>query len=61
MAPSAFATASLDDCGLDQDMLKTFCALNKAGNEEDQSDRIVRDLVYSNGGYVANSRSKIDI
>ena len=58
MAPSAFATASLDDCGLDQDMLKTFCALSRGSEFE---DTIVRDLVFSKGGYVANSQSKIDI
>jgi len=54
-APSAFATASLDDCGLDQEMLKTFCALSKEG----ESDMIVRDLLYSKGGCTANSQSKI--
>ena len=60
MAPSAFATASLDDCGLDQGMLKTFCALSKEG-DGDKQDMIVRDLLYSKGAYKANSQSKIVI
>ena len=46
-APSAFATASLDDCGLDPQTLKVFCA-GKVGGGGEQSDNnnIVRDLVF---------------
>jgi len=58
MAPSAFATASLDDCGLEEEMLKTFCAL---GREGEGDDLIVRDIVYSKGGYTANSQSKLNL
>eukprot|EP00092_Neocalanus_flemingeri_P011288 GFUD01012165.1.p1 GENE.GFUD01012165.1~~GFUD01012165.1.p1 ORF type:complete len:545 (-),score=169.58 GFUD01012165.1:260-1894(-) len=59
-APSAFATASLDDCGLDPEILKTFCALSKEGGSEG-GDTIVRDLLYSRGSYQANSQSKISL
>ena len=55
MAPSAFATASLDDCGLDPQLLQSFCALSKEGD----GDKVVRDLLYNKGGYIVNSQSKI--
>merc|ERR1712126_632661 len=63
-APSAFATASLDDCGLDPQTLKVFCAgkvgTGSEGGSEggagDQSDNnIVRDLVFGDNGYLVNS------
>merc|ERR1719402_1793385 len=52
-APSAFATASLDDCGLDPEVLQTFCALSKEGAG---GDKIVRDLLYNKGVYTVNSQ-----
>jgi len=55
-APSAFATASLDDCGLDPEVLQTFCALSKEGGG---GDKIVRDILYKKGVYTVNSQSKI--
>lgn len=55
-APSAFATASLDDCGLQSEMLKVFCARNST---EENPVSIVRDLVHSDQGYRVNTRSDI--
>jgi len=55
LAPSAFATASLDDCGLDPEVLQTFCARSKQG----EGDHVVRDLLFNRGAYTVNSQSKI--
>ena len=56
-APSAFATASLDDCGLGPDLLKVFCASN---TEEENPVNIVRDLVHtSEQGFLVNTQSAI--
>jgi len=57
LAPSAFATASLDDCGLDPEVLQTFCALCK----ENDGDKVARDLVFNKGAYIVNSQSKIGL
>ena len=55
-APSAFGTASLDDCGLDPEILKVFCARNGSG---EQSDNVVRDLLYRDNGFIVNSQSQL--
>ena len=55
-APSAFGTASLDDCGLDAEILKIFCARNGSG---EQSDNVVRDLVFRDNGFIVNSQSQL--
>jgi len=55
VAPSAFATASLDDCGLDAEMLKIFCDFSRPENE----GVIVRDLLYDKNRYIVNSRSQL--
>jgi len=55
-APSAFATASLDDCGLESEILKVFCART---SQVEESDNIVRDLLFADGGYIVNSQSQI--
>ena len=55
-APSAFGTASLDDCGLDAEILKVFCARNGSG---EQSDNVVRDLVFRDNGFIVNSQSQL--
>lgn len=54
--PSVFATTSLDDCGLEAETLKVFCARN---SEEENPVRIVRDLVHTDQGYLVNSQSDI--
>ena len=54
-APPAFATASLEDCGLDPEMLKVFCA--PAG--EEGGDQVIRDIAYRDGGYTINTQSNI--
>ena len=55
-APSAFATASLDDCGLEPELLKVFCASN---TEQENPVNIVRDLVHTEQGFVVNTQSSI--
>ena len=55
-APSAFATASLDDCGLEAEMLKVFCASN---TEQDNPVNIVRDLIHNEQGFLVNTQSGI--
>jgi len=56
-APSAFATASLDDCGLEAEILKVFCART---SQVEESDNIVRDLVFAENGFIVNSQSQIN-
>jgi len=56
VAPSAFGTASLDDCGLEAEILKVFCARRGPG---EQSDHVVRDLIYRDNGYTVNSQSQL--
>ena len=56
VAPSAFGTASLDDCGLEAEILKVFCARRNPG---EQSDNVVRDLIYRDNGFTVNSQSQL--
>merc|ERR1712098_605439 len=56
-APSAFATASLDDCGLEAEILKVFCART---SQVEESDNIVRDLIFAENGFIVNSQSQIN-
>ena len=59
-APSAFGTASLDDCGLQPDMLKVFCSRSSSGTEaSDQNSCVVRDLIFMDNGYSVNTQSQV--
>ena len=58
-APSAFGTASLDDCGLDSEMLKIFCAPSSSGRCESGDSSVVRDLIFTDHGYLVNTQSPI--